>query len=79
MAIRYDDSDGSYDHQQGPVVNQSNTVADALTDNGACGDDSSDCPGSTPICMLKAAAVTVRVYRSWSYRPGLSRTSLTIR
>ena len=36
IIISYDDSDGWYDHQVGPIVKQSNTSADALT-NGACG------------------------------------------
>ena len=31
MIIAYDDSDGWYDHQFGPIVNQSTTAADALT------------------------------------------------
>ncbi len=29
--IAYDDSDGWYDHQMGPIVNQSATAMDALT------------------------------------------------
>jgi phospholipase C len=36
VIIAYDDSDGWYDHQMGPIVNQSSTSQDALT-NGACG------------------------------------------
>jgi len=36
IVIAYDDSDGWYDHQMGPIVKQSNTSADALFD-GACG------------------------------------------
>ncbi|HEV3150939.1 MAG TPA: alkaline phosphatase family protein, partial [Acidobacteriaceae bacterium] len=35
--IAYDDSDGWYDHQLGQIVNQSTTLADALTAPGACG------------------------------------------
>jgi phospholipase C len=45
VVILYDDSDGWYDHQRGPTVNQSNTSADALTGDGACGDGSSALPG----------------------------------
>ena len=35
--INYDDSDGWYDHQIGPIVNQSTSAADALTGSGQCG------------------------------------------
>jgi len=31
VIISYDDSDGWYDHQMGPIVQQSNTIADFLT------------------------------------------------
>ncbi|HTY82965.1 MAG TPA: alkaline phosphatase family protein [Silvibacterium sp.] len=37
VIIAYDDSDGWYDHQMGPIVNQSATSADALTAPGECG------------------------------------------
>ena len=37
IVIAYDDSDGWYDHQMGPIVNQSATSADALTAPGQCG------------------------------------------
>jgi phospholipase C len=37
VVILYDDSDGWYDHQIGPIVNSSQTSADELTDNGLCG------------------------------------------
>jgi phospholipase C len=37
VVIAYDDSDGWYDHQIGPIVNTSTTDADALTGVGACG------------------------------------------
>ena len=35
--INYDDSDGWYDHQIGPIVNQSTTAADMLSGDGQCG------------------------------------------
>jgi phospholipase C len=35
--IAWDDSDGWYDHQMSPILNQSNTTADALTGPGTCG------------------------------------------
>lgn len=37
VIINYDDSDGWYDHQIGPIVNQSTTPADMLSGNGQCG------------------------------------------
>jgi phospholipase C len=38
VVIAYDDSDGWYDHQVGPIVNQSNDPAhDGLTDGKTCG------------------------------------------
>jgi phospholipase C len=35
--VMYDDSDGSYDHVMPPIVNTSQTSADALTGDGLCG------------------------------------------
>lgn len=37
VVILYDDSDGWYDHQMSPIVNSSQTSADALTSTGHCG------------------------------------------
>src|SRR5580658_10045998 len=37
VIIAYDDSDGWYDHQMGPLVNGSFTSMDSLTGTGACG------------------------------------------
>jgi phospholipase C len=37
IIIAYDDSDGWYDHQMGPIVNQSSTPDDALFGPGHCG------------------------------------------
>jgi phospholipase C len=37
VIIMYDDSDGWYDHQMGPIVNQSQGPSDALTAPGFCG------------------------------------------
>jgi len=45
VVIMYDDSDGWYDHQMGPIVNQSTSPADALTGPGACGDGSTALSG----------------------------------
>jgi len=37
ILIAYDDSDGWYDHVLGPIVKQSHSAQDALTDTGHCG------------------------------------------
>src|ERR1035441_450199 len=37
VIISYDDSDGWYDHQMGPIVNQSNVTDDQLEGAGSCG------------------------------------------
>jgi phospholipase C len=37
VVISYDDSDGWYDHQMGPIVNQSSSPADTLNGAGSCG------------------------------------------
>jgi phospholipase C len=43
VIIAYDDSDGWYDHQMGPILNGSFSNQDALNGAGACGT-----PGTTP-------------------------------
>ena len=48
VIIAYDDSDGWYDHQIGPIVNQSTTAADMLSGTGACGTARPRCLASTP-------------------------------
>jgi phospholipase C len=56
VVIMYDDSDGWYDHQMGPIVNQSHGAADGLsgfdtlTKLGTCGNaaDSTALPGVDP-------------------------------
>jgi len=45
VILAYDDSDGWYDHQMSPIVNQSTTRADALTGPGQCGDGASALAG----------------------------------
>lgn len=45
VVISWDDSDGWYDHQMPPVVNQSATAADALTGTGSCGSGAAALPG----------------------------------
>jgi phospholipase C len=39
VVIAYDDSDGFYDHQMSPIVNQSQSADDRLTDPGQCGNN----------------------------------------
>jgi len=45
VVIAYDDSDGWYDHQIGPIVNQSASAQDALLAPGSCGDANEAMPG----------------------------------
>ena len=48
VVIMYDDSDGWYDHQIGPIMNTSTGPADALTGPGACGTAATALPGLNP-------------------------------
>jgi phospholipase C len=48
VVIMYDDSDGWYDHQMGPIVNTSTGTADALTGPGTCGTAATPLPGLNP-------------------------------
>jgi phospholipase C len=48
VVILYDDSDGWYDHQMAPIVNQSTGPADALTGPNACGTAATSLPGLNP-------------------------------
>jgi len=48
VIVLYDDSDGWYDHQMGPIVNQSTGPADALTGPNACGTAAAALPGLDP-------------------------------
>jgi phospholipase C len=48
VVIMYDDSDGWYDHQMGPIVNTSTGPADALTGPSACGTAATSLPGINP-------------------------------
>jgi phospholipase C len=45
VIVAYDDSDGWYDHQIGPILNHSTTKADGLTSRGQCGDGATALPG----------------------------------
>ena len=48
VVILYDDSDGWYDHQMGPIVNTSTGPADGLTGPGTCGSAATSLPGVNP-------------------------------
>jgi len=48
VVILYDDSDGWYDHQMGPIVNTSTGPADGLTGPNACGSAATALPGLNP-------------------------------
>jgi len=49
VIITYDDSDGWYDHQMSPIVNQSETPADMLNGAGLCGSaTTTSLPGIDP-------------------------------
>ena len=48
VVIAWDDSDGWYDHQMGPIINTSATSADALNGQGSCGDGAQALPGVDP-------------------------------
>jgi phospholipase C len=48
VIITYDDSDGWYDHQMSPIVNQSQTPADVLNGAGLCGTSTPGLSGIEP-------------------------------
>jgi phospholipase C len=45
IVVTYDDSDGWYDHQKSPQVNESNTMADGWPNRRTCGTGSNALPG----------------------------------
>jgi len=63
VVIVYDDSDGWYDHQMPPVVNQSASAVDALTGTGLCGGGTAALPG--------VAAAAVHAQGRCGYGPRL--------
>jgi phospholipase C len=48
VIVMYDDSDGWYDHQMGPILNASSGPADALSGPGACGNPATALSGVNP-------------------------------
>ena len=65
VIIAYDDSDGWYDHQMGPIVNQSATAMDALTAPGQCGTGEWRPCGCHHPNMPRDVADMVHVFLSW--------------
>jgi phospholipase C len=63
VVIAYDDSDGWYDHQMPPIVNQSATNSDGLTGTGLCGTGVTALPG--------AVAATTHAQGRCGYGPRL--------
>ena len=63
VVIAYDDSDGWYDHQIAPVINQSSTTQDALTSANNCGN------GTTALAGV--AAGTTNAQGRCGYGPRL--------
>ena len=63
VVIAYDDSDGWYDHQMPPTVNQSATAVDGLTGTGLCGSGTAALPGT--------AAAAVHAQGRCGYGPRL--------
>jgi phospholipase C len=45
VVVMYDDSDGWYDHQMSPIVNQSTGLSDGLSGTDACGSAATSLPG----------------------------------
>jgi phospholipase C len=48
VIVLYDDSDGWYDHQAGPLLTESQTTLDNLTASGQCGATTSKVPDGQP-------------------------------
>jgi hypothetical protein len=78
LIIMYDDSDGWYDHQMSPIVNQSQSPADALT-GAILPQAPRRFPEWTwsPTLTLRVAAGTVRGSRCRSFRHGPAPISWT--
>jgi phospholipase C len=64
VIIAYDDSDGWYDHQMGPILSSSVSPQDALTGPGVCGTGTNALPGINP-------AVTPHAQGRCGYGPRL--------
>ena len=65
VVIAYDDSDGWYDHQIGPIISQSQTSLDALTATGQCGSNPAKVPTTNAGTPSRPAAASVRGCPCW--------------
>jgi phospholipase C len=54
VVISWDDSDGWYDHQMSPILNQSASSMDALTGTGLCGTGAASLAGVNPTALPHA-------------------------
>ncbi len=54
VVIAWDDSDGWYDHQMSPILNQSASSMDALSGPGQCGTGAASLPGVNPTALPHA-------------------------
>lgn len=74
----YDDSDGWYDHQMGPIVNTSIGRADALTGPGTCGSGAMVLAGvSAPAAMGRCGygpRLSLLVISPWARRNFVDHT-----
>jgi phospholipase C len=63
IIIAYDDSDGWYDHVNGPIVSPSNTSVDALAGTGLCGNPAS---GANPARCGHGPRLPLVVVSPWA-------------
>src|SRR5208283_376568 len=54
VVIAWDDSDGWYDHQMSPILNQSASSMDALSCPGQCATGAASLPGVNPTALPHA-------------------------
>jgi phospholipase C len=66
VIVLYDDSDGWYDHQFGPVVTQSRTELDALTANALCGPNPSNIPSGQQVRCGVGMRQPLLIISPWS-------------
>ena len=74
VVVSYDDSDGWYDHQLGPIVTPSQTTLDTLSGPGQCGSNPAKVPTTGTGTRSRLAAGSAPASRCWSSRP-YSRTN----
>jgi phospholipase C len=67
IVIDYDDSDGWYDHQLGPIVDPSNDTSDQLNGAGKCGTVTSEAPERKDRCGV-GPRLPLLVISPWARR-----------